>query len=94
MASRSNPSTDPSAGEGHLDTTVVGRDEGDGDAEVDRRGQDEALVVVGVLADEVDPARGVHDPDRVWVGGRRRLAGDQVAGEIVRVDGCGHAAQA
>ena len=35
--------------------------EGDPDLEVDRGRQDEAVVVVGVLADQVDPAGGADD---------------------------------
>ena len=44
-----------------LDPAIVGRQVGDADLEVDGGRQHEALVVVGVLADEVDPARGADD---------------------------------
>ena len=46
-----------------LDPPVVGREVGDPDLEVDGGREDEALVVVGVLADQVDPARGADDAD-------------------------------
>ena len=55
-----------------LDPRVVGRQVGDADLEVDRGGQDEALVVVGVLADEVDPAGRADDDDLVATGRGRR----------------------
>ena len=55
---------------GQLDPAVVGRQVGDADLEVDGGGQDEALVVVGVLADEVDPAGRADDDDVVGGGSR------------------------
>ncbi len=46
------------AGPQHDPPAAVG-DEGHRRAEVDGHGEGEALVVVGVVADEVDPARAV-----------------------------------
>ena len=43
---------------------IVGRSIGDADLEVDRSRQDEPVVVVGVLADEVDPPGCSHDARR------------------------------
>ena len=69
-----------------LDPPVGGRHEGDPDLEVDRRRQDEAQVVVGVLADQVDPAGRAGDADlpRIQRGGRLQL--DEPIAEPPRVE--------
>jgi len=72
-----------------LDPAVVGRDEGDRDPEIDRGGQHEAVVVVRVLADEVDPAGRVDDADARRIGGGPRLGREQLFDERV-----GHARSA
>ena len=67
-----------------LDPPVPGRHEGDPDLEVDRGRQDEAEVVVGVLADEVDPAGCPDDADRPGVDGGRRLERGQARPQAIR----------
>ena len=52
------------------------RRDGDADAELDRDRQDEAAAVVGVLADQVDPAR---SPEALLHGILRLMAGPKVA---------------
>jgi hypothetical protein len=62
-----------------LDPPGVAGQDRDPDLAVDRDGQHVAQVVVGVLADEVDPARCADDPDR-----RRVCRGIRLApGELV-----------
>ncbi len=51
-----------------LDAPPSRRPERDRDLEVDRDGQDEALVVVGVLADQVDPPGRPDELDRTLPG--------------------------
>ena len=58
---------------GQLDPTVVRHDEGDADLAIDRRRQDEPGVDVGVLADQVDPTGGAHDPHGLGICRGRRL---------------------
>ena len=73
---------------GQLDPAVVGRQIGDADLEVDGRRQHEPEVVVGVLADEVDPAGGADDPDLAAATGGLRHRGDQRVDELVRLERC------
>ena len=69
---------------GQLHPAVVGRDERDGDPEVDGRRQDEPAVVVGVLADEVHPTGRLDDADTARLVGRERLELDQPFDELGR----------
>jgi hypothetical protein len=66
------------------DSFVVGRI-GGGDAVLDRHRQHEAVVVVGVLADQVDPTGGEDHPDRR----SSELAPELVAGRGRGVSGGG-----
>ena len=70
-----------------LDPAVVGRQVGDADLEVDRRGQDEAVVVVGVLADEVDPTGRPDDPDLAAPPARGRFDGDECLDQLFGLEG-------
>ena len=52
-------------GRGHRQGAAVGGGQLDGDAQVDGQGQRQALVVVGVVADEIDPT-GTGRPPEEW----------------------------
>ena len=52
-------------------------------------GRTKPVVVVGVLADEVDATRGVDDADGAWIGRRQRFARDQRVAQRVGVAGEG-----
>ncbi len=77
----------PRRREGQLGHPVIGGHESDRDSEVDRHRQHVAVVVVGVLADQVDPAGRVHDADRRGIRGGQRLAGDQRVPKRVGIAG-------
>ena len=73
---------------GQLDAAVVGRQVGDADLEVDRRRQDVAQVVVGVLADEVDAAGRPDHPDLAAARVRGGLGGDEGRDEGIGLELC------
>ena len=57
------------------------RDEREADLEADRGRQHEPEVVVGVLADQVDPAGRAHDANRGRILGHARFVAAQPLGE-------------
>ena len=56
----------------HEDAIVLAGPQGDAGGAVDGQGEDEAIVVVGVFADEVDASRRAHDG-----GGQFAVFGDE-----------------
>ena len=73
-----------------LDSAIVGRHVGDPDLEVDGRRHHEAVVVVGVLADQVHAPRGSNDADVVAAARRLGLGGDERLDQGVAVDVVAH----
>ena len=65
---------------------VRGRDEREADLEADRGRQHEPEVVVGVLADQVDPTGGPDHLDRGGVGGHARFVATQPLGECLDLE--------
>ncbi len=73
-----------------LDPSIGHRQVGDPDLEVDRRRQHEPLVVVGVLADQVDPSGRPDDADVGPTTGRLRFALDQRVAQRLGLERRGH----
>ena len=69
---------------GHADHGVAARARGHQGLEVDRAGQHEAVVVVGVLADQVDTAGGLHQR------GGGRVEGADEGGQHTLLEGVVH----
>ena len=68
-------------GQGDRHVSIGRRDEREADLEADRGRQHEPEVVVGVLADQVDPARRPDHLDRGRVAGHARFVAAQPLGE-------------
>ena len=68
-------------GQGDRDMPIARRDEREADLEADGCRQHEPEVVVGVLADQVDPPGGADDLDRGRIRGHARFVAAQPLGE-------------
>ncbi len=73
-----------------LDPPIIARNVGEPDLAIDRSRQDETLVVVGVLADEVDSTRRAHDANVVVVCRGRRFERGEGLDELGWLEGDRH----